>query len=1256
MISNHSNTAPANSPAAPIDLEARNLAIDVSHSYAVSAPAGSGKTGLLTLRVLKLLARVKNPEEILSITFTRKAAQEMRERILGALREVKPLTLEDIEKLPDPHEKEKMQLAYKAHQRDQELSWNLEHLPYRLRILTIDGLCRAINNQLPITSQTGAEPNILSDPKEVYEHAVDDYITDGLQKSDEHLLVLIKHFDCNIDKMANMLVSLLGTRDQWLPLVLETHNNQEAVKAYLEASLSQWASDLVESTKESLGIFEGELCELAHYASQQLIAEGETSLIRLMGDYDGFPNSDEKSVTEFWSPLAELFLTASGEYRKSLTKKVGFPAGKTKDEKAFAKERKSQMQSLIGEVKQIPELSANLVAIKNLPAQTYDPQQWHTLAALISVLTRLIAYLRLAFGATESTDFIEITQATLLGLSTENKVEDITLKLDYQLQHILVDEFQDTSSTQIQLLEKLTQGWFEGDGKTLFVVGDGMQSCYGFRNANVGIFLDLRKNGLQQTAVTALNLEENFRSTKTIVGWVNQVFQFAFPPVEDIARGAVTYSPSHAFKTQYATESTAVECCYFAGAEDRFAEAAYMRDEIRQYRQQYPDDSVAILVKSRAHLAPIIDLLKQAQIDFEAVEIDPLAEKQWVVDLLSLTKALHDHSDKLSWVALLRSPWCGLNLQGLYTMVHGRALAQDHSDGNRAAQPSLWENIGDSDLVEGLDPDAKQRLIRFRNTMGKAVTCFRRSELALIIEAAWMALGGPQTLPSDSALQDISTFISLVREHEIGGKINDWRSFSTALDKLYAKPKSETDAGVQLMTMHKSKGLEFDTVFLPSLDRNTRGDDPSVLYWLERINRFGEKNFLLSPIGSDEYATSDQLSSFIKEEQKIKRALEDTRLLYVACTRAKKRLHLSANLDLDDEDQPKAPSKGSLLSKIWPQTKADFIRKSSLAAEPSEFSQDDAARIKTSDTLTPTEHFQVLKADWRPPSFASRHQTFRAPSAYIPDYATDGGPTNPESKSNIFDNTGLDVFEELGKQNLNERAEGIIFHRVLARLGEKGLASWDKTEIDRMQPFWQTQLTQQGVRREDIEGILSRMSTALLAQIDNPTALWLFDRQHQDNFCELALFNGSSNSTLIVDRTFVSEGQRWLVDYKTSQPKAGQSLESFVEQEKDQYKAQLVNYAAALNRYFQGSAPGQSSSAPVLNALDKQANMETSEGQQALDFGPSSSDLLSNPYLENNGTRRPLTRDGSAKSPKPLAVGVSKMALYFPYIQHLAVY
>ena len=148
-------------------------------------------------------------------------------------------------------------------------------------------------------------------------------------------------------------------------------------------------------------------------------------------------------------------------------------------------------------------LRVALCEVKSLPPGRYDDDQWNVLEAIIKLAPLAIGELRLVFAQHGKADFIEMAQGALRALEGEDGPTDLLLVLDYRIRHILVDEFQDTSFTQFELLKLLTSGWEPGDGRTLFVVGDPMQSIYRFREAEVGLFLRAWHEGIGSVSARA---------------------------------------------------------------------------------------------------------------------------------------------------------------------------------------------------------------------------------------------------------------------------------------------------------------------------------------------------------------------------------------------------------------------------------------------------------------------------------------------------------------------------------------------------------------------------------------------------------------------------------------------------------------------------------------------------------------------------------------------------------------------------------
>ena len=264
--------------------------------------------------------------------------------------------------------------------------------------------------------------------------------------------------------------------------------------------------------------------------------------------------------------------------------------------------------------------------------------------------------LREVFREHGEVDFTEITGAATEALGGPEQPTDLLYALDYKIEHLLVDEFQDTSRSQYELLSALTGQWSDGDGHTLFLVGDPMQSIYGFRQAEVSLFLECcRDQRLGSVRLTPLRLSMNFRSTPEIVNWIQNRFRGVMTQ-DDPSIGAVQLRPSLASR-----EAGNREPALYAFIEDDGSrEAESIIDALRAARKAKPKpESIAVLVRFRSHIAKLLPLLREKKIAYEAVEIDLLGQQQHILDLVSLTRAILHVADRVSWLACLRAPWCG---------------------------------------------------------------------------------------------------------------------------------------------------------------------------------------------------------------------------------------------------------------------------------------------------------------------------------------------------------------------------------------------------------------------------------------------------------------------------------------------------------------------------------------------------------------------------------------------------------------------
>ncbi|MGH9424059.1 MAG: 3'-5' exonuclease, partial [Thermoanaerobaculia bacterium] len=318
--------------------------------------------------------------------------------------------------------------------------------------------------------------------------------------------------------------------------------------------------------------------------------------------------------------------------------------------------------------------------------------------------------------------------------------------------------------------------------------------------------------------LTPLRLATNFRSTGQILGWVEEQFA-AIMPEDDRRLGAVKFRHSVASR---GGPSVAPQLIPFIEDNGR-AEASEI---VRILKKTSPSHTVGILVRSRAHVTEILPALRSAGISYQAIEIDQLGGEQHVLDLISLARAISHVGDRVSWLACLRAPWCGLTLADLAMLAEGQSAQ------------TILDLLSDPDRIARFSPQGRARAIRTAEMLREAVAQFGRVPLRKLVETAWCALGGPAALQEPNQHADVDTILDLLEDLEEGGVIRDFSLLGPRLEFLYAK-SSTGDNRVQVMTIHSAKGLEFDTVIVPQLQKETRSSDRELLVWTEETQADG---------------------------------------------------------------------------------------------------------------------------------------------------------------------------------------------------------------------------------------------------------------------------------------------------------------------------------------------------------------------------------------------------------------------------------
>ncbi|RME39934.1 MAG: DNA helicase UvrD, partial [Deltaproteobacteria bacterium] len=604
--------------------------------------------------------------------------------------------------------------------------------------------------------------------------------------------------------------------------------------------------------------------------------------------------SFQKQV-EAWDVLLGIVCTAQGTVRKTVNRNQGFVAG------ADGKAMKQRMVALLAGLAENPSFLDALSAWRLHPDLGYREEAWQTLQALLQLLPEAIVELRQVFAESGEVDYVEVAGAALQALGDEDAPEELLLQLDAGLKHILVDEFQDTSILQYRLLERLTSGWQPGDGRTLFLVGDPMQSIYRFRQAEVSLFLVAARDGIGSVRLEPLQLRANFRSQKGVVDWVNQIFSHAFPEEDDALYGAVAYSPSVA---SYPEEKNAVQVdIRVTDEEGEEDEAAAIADLVAGIHQEHPDWTIAVLARARHHLQPLVRTLRQRRIAYQGQDLDTLMDRQAIVDLHSLTRALLHPADRISWLAVLRAPWCGMTLADLDNLIR--------QDRNRPVYELLESQAAQGELFDSLSEDGRARWQRIRPAIEQALSWRGRVPLRRLVESTWLALGGPACIPAEE-LPDVERYFQLLEKISRNGDLDDFSLLEERLQQLFAQPGSAEGAHLQLMTIHKAKGLEFDVVILPGLHRRVSAADRPLLNWLDHP----EFGLMLASLRRADSETGDATYEAIQAIQRERDRQETTRLMYVAATRAKHQLYLFGQVKPDGEGT-KDPPEESLLGRIW---------------------------------------------------------------------------------------------------------------------------------------------------------------------------------------------------------------------------------------------------------------------------------------------------------------------------------------------------
>ncbi len=1085
------------------DQETRNRALDIHRSFHLEAPAGSGKTWLLTGRFLKLLAEVDHPHEILALTFTNKAAGEMRQRIRGLLHRA---AAGDSPRFPG--EKPLLEAASHANKRQPERRLAP---PDGLRIMTFHGFCLHLVQRAPVEASIPPGSRVMADEEQqelrsqvaaatihrLFERAGND----PLRQAVENRLLRLNN---NWPSFRNELSDLLGRRDLLADLLtlLTRHPDPSQLTATLAERL------------ELLLQFRLEKCRVALKSTH--LGANWTEFITHLHRRDAeagkrLPENlppAEAAYLSTWQEIATILTTGGGKPRKRLGPASGFYRGFSKSEWSAV-------------IQELSDESLNqLQRVKRLPAVDHATADLDGLFDLVLVVSEALRRYQTVCHQRHLLDYIELEQAALR-LFDQGAPSDLQLFLDWRIHHLLVDEFQDTSRSQWLLMQHLCSGWPPDSGRTLFIVGDPKQSIYAFRKAEVSLFLEAKKGlpipGQNRFPLECLQFQANFRSHPRLVTWCNELFGQTIMSRTDPEADEISHVPAKALR-QPAPDNLSLTLFSFdnGGGDARVAEAAWLGKAVRHELAQLPEgEKISILLFSRTHLSIYLRGLQNAGVAVQVREGAPLLEKMEVLHLRQVAHALVRPQDNLAWAALLRAPWSRLSLDEFVQVASRTELSWlEKIKGARRDFPvvgRLWEEI-----------------ISARRRLG-------RDDLATLVENVWVKLAGPAAVASSDSSAGVANclcFLELLSRAEQGIPEETLEQAELLLQAAYApSDPGAAPSPVELMTVHRAKGLEFDLVFLPFLDWHPlsggRGSDPP--YLLEMLpGPGGEHLIAMAPDRRREKAGGTY--RLLREMGERKRLAEAKRILYVAVTRARRSLYLSGIIRTANGEL--APRKESPLWWLCTHHRLRLSRNGQLLAGNGSYLD-----LYMNPEVSSEDTGKAVKVPPLPEPLPFSPE----PVPYI-TVAPSQLTVRPAERKN----------EE---EDPNGRARGMVTHRILEHIGQ-----------DRPLPeaaAVAAALINEGVAEMEASDTAEDILQEIQHCLQEEFFIWLISKNHPKAYTEYRLEDrpvANQIRSATVDRVVFDGTIWWVVDYKTSRPLPGESADRFIKREVDRYRSQLLTY------------------------------------------------------------------------------------------------
>ncbi len=821
---------------------------DLDSHLAITAGAGAGKTWVLTERYAAMLAgrplvdpprgfepppkrKPCRPREIVAITFTREAATEMKTRIRRRL------------------------LDWQREEPEQSrlIEQHMEELEDAV-VSTIHGFCGELIRTFPL--QAGVDPQFQviepDESRDLLEESIRAILDRGVNEEDEAVLRLLQQIPYE---------QLVG---EWLDFY---------------PALREYSEDFIGISQRSISRLQGGLEKLP-----DLIERFRSYLSRLLAvDAEELPDKPklalqllQKKWLERWEKVWENWISSDLYYTEEVFEIFHYLQDNVWGTSKIIREYMEPLREALNEIQ------------KNMSSHELE----QVLMDTGNVLTRIHHDYEARKFSAGCLDFTDL-QSKAVSLIDHAKVQE---SLQHRIKYLMVDEFQDTNPVQFHLLKKMMNVLPD---LRVFIVGDSKQSIYRFRGADVELFIRSQRM-IREKQGKVINLEENYRSQASVISTVNHVFHRVMHPpdveglplyssVYDFAMKSTQPDHHHSAKVEMlhvGTKSVQDEARAIALRIQQMTELEERipfqdKEGVRLRHVRYGD--IAVLFSSTNHVPVFEQAFQSAGIPYYVVGSRNFFRRQEIWDIFELMQTLNREDDVLSLIAVLRSPFFQLSDETLYWLGHGKKLLE------------FWNGDGDEVLKDIIEEKERQKLIHARQKLSKWRGLSREETPYVLLNRILEETGYEQILfmmPSGTQrVGNVRKFVQLVAEKEKQGYVT-LRKLVPYLRRLIDRGADEEEAQVEsadsnvvkIMTIHKSKGLEFPVVFLPNLQKTFH----------MKYSRFSFDPELGMSISLDhEDYKKMGIAAAIKERERDKDREEEKRKLYVGMTRARDLLVLS---------------------------------------------------------------------------------------------------------------------------------------------------------------------------------------------------------------------------------------------------------------------------------------------------------------------------------------------------------------------------